>query len=303
MMVNTPRSWKEGGIECYAFVNYAQFRQLSSALKNIEPFKNEENVNGVENAADYLGLPVGMVPAIMWLETDERFPGRSRVCVAPREVFEFQLGGENGDWEREMERCNNGVALVDIAEVRLGAATDRFRTMSREYNYCKYNQAHTFSIIGAERTIDVQLPHAFLQPFGGDKEDMGDSNMYLSNRTSRSSHSVTSTSDASVYFQRGLSTSSGNSDYRGNGGFQRSQHSTSSYDNNNSGKSSALSLAGFLAQSFRMSTGSVNSENDMEFGLGRNTLNRDWLVDMLGLLALQMLEPGKRRQVMRTVFR
>ena len=32
----------EGGIECYAFVNYAQFRQLSSALKNIEPFKNEE---------------------------------------------------------------------------------------------------------------------------------------------------------------------------------------------------------------------------------------------------------------------
>ena len=110
----------ETGIECYAFPNHSQFRQLSSSLKNIAPFTNEGEGNRHDNAADYLGLPVGMVPTILWLETDERFPGRSRVCVAPREVFEFQLGGQDGDWERETERCANGVALVDIAEIRLG---------------------------------------------------------------------------------------------------------------------------------------------------------------------------------------
>lgn len=68
-----------------------------------------------------------MVSQILWLEIEEKFLGRSRLCVAPKKVFNFELGGAQGDWEKEMERISVGVSLVDIAEVRLGAASDGFR--------------------------------------------------------------------------------------------------------------------------------------------------------------------------------
>ena len=199
----------------------------------------------------------------------------------------------------------------------LGAATHGFRSKGQEYNYDKYNQAHSFSIIGAERTIDVQLPYAFLQSAkessgsgsGSGRESSGGNNS-IPKRTSSSSNTSITTPDVSVYFTRGLSTSSNNSDHSFRPFLQSLSPDNDNNNNNNnnerrgSKKHGRPSFTEYLANSFRMSTGSTNSEyNSDNWDLGSNTMNRDWLVDMLSLLALQMLEPGeaklRRRQYRR----
>jgi len=93
-------------------------------------------------------------PYVLWLDICEE-PGLSRICLAPRSIFELSKDYED-------ERLANGIFLSDIAEIRRGASSHSFRCSrprTRRHNIPPYRiePEKCLSIIGSERTIAIQL--------------------------------------------------------------------------------------------------------------------------------------------------
>lgn len=236
----------ERGIEVFCFPSSKhQFKQLSSSLGLHESQLNEQS-SGPD--------PPGMVSQILWLEIEEKFLGRSRLCVAPKKVFNFELGGAQGDWEKEMERISVGVSLVDIAEVRLGAASDGFRKASAT-NECHYDPKLCFSVIAGERTHDIHLPAERIRI--PPPRDSFDSSL---------KRTVSSSSSTPPMFS-----------------FVRRPSAQPSM---------RQSLTRLFTNSFRSSTASED-DIDLNDSDRNETVSRDWLVNMISLLSMKFLSPGE----------
>lgn len=100
---------------------------------------------------------------VLWLDVCEE-PALSRVCLAPRSVFELPK-------EHEDERLSNGIFVSDIAEVRRGASAHAFRRYTSRTSSPKllkrfftdssaYRPDRCLAIVGSERTLSLQLLHA-----------------------------------------------------------------------------------------------------------------------------------------------
>eukprot|EP01038_Epipyxis_sp_PR26KG_P016196 gene16196-22030_t len=82
---------------------------------------------------------------VLWIDVCED-PALSRICVNTREVFELPR-------ECEDERLAYGVFVSDIAEVRRGVSSYGFRMT----NHMWIKPHLCLSIVGSERTLDIQL--------------------------------------------------------------------------------------------------------------------------------------------------
>lgn len=93
--------------------------------------------------------------SILWLDVCEE-PGLSRLCIAPKEIFELPK-------EFEDERLAYGVFLSDIAEVRRGVSSVAFSNLPPKSLYSSENPQgwlkadNCVSIVGSERTLSVQF--------------------------------------------------------------------------------------------------------------------------------------------------
>jgi hypothetical protein len=177
-----------------------------NSISDINNDNDNENNNEKETENSF-----NMVRKILWLEINEKKFSRSRICIASKDLFEFELGGASGDWEREMKRVSEGIALADIAEVRLGAASDSFRKKYAESEY-NYDASLCFSIIGSERTIDVQLTSSDTASASSSssipssdtfsKEDSSSNNNNNNNNSNNRSNNTGGTSSRSQSFTR-----------------------------------------------------------------------------------------------------
>ena len=101
-----------------------------------------------------------LTPSVLWLDVCEE-PGLTRLCLAPRSVFELSKDYED-------ERLANGIFLSDIDEVRRGASSHAFNRaipplyqpfgeQIQEGCTTWVNPEKCFSVVASERTLAVQL--------------------------------------------------------------------------------------------------------------------------------------------------
>lgn len=86
---------------------------------------------------------------MLWLDVCEE-PGLSRLCLAPREVYNLPRVYED-------ERLANGIFLSDIAEVRRGCSAAFYRTHTASW----LQPELCMSIIASERNFFVQAANLF----------------------------------------------------------------------------------------------------------------------------------------------
>lgn len=134
----------------------------------IDVFNIDDRYAGDAEAPD----GAAKVASVLWLDPCEE-PGLSRLCLAPRSVFDLPAIDVYED-----ARLANGVFLSDVAEVRKGAASEPFRRQSFAYFQRAawreaqtspaadasadesgdwYDAAACVSVIGAERTLAFEL--------------------------------------------------------------------------------------------------------------------------------------------------
>jgi hypothetical protein len=100
---------------------------------------------------------------ILWLDVCAEEPGLSRLCLAPRSVFELPK-------ECEDERLSVGVFVSDIAEVRRGASSHAFRRytgrksspklLKKFFTGALFRPDQCLAIVGSERSLSLQFAHA-----------------------------------------------------------------------------------------------------------------------------------------------